>query len=218
MRWFDIGAEAEGFVAVGQFATGVFAFGQVATGVVAVGQVAFGVVAIGQGALGLVTFGMAAGGLHFCVAMVGVGGRGIGWVAPLLPSLGDPVELPPRTTFAQLTAPDPPERQSGWVEVVLAADQAEVAIYDRRVHRPDVRLDARLRRSLIERGPGEYLAQVQPDRDGWIVDRLMEIPVHRLLDPQWWLVWALQLIGMAALAILVWWLAIDPLLVALFSP
>lgn len=57
MKVFDVGAEATGFIAIGQFATGVFAFGQFATGIIAVGQLARGVFVVGQLALGVAGIG-----------------------------------------------------------------------------------------------------------------------------------------------------------------
>ena len=57
VKVFDVGAEATGFIAIGQFATGVIALGQFATGVVAVGQLARGVFVVGQLALGVAGVG-----------------------------------------------------------------------------------------------------------------------------------------------------------------
>lgn len=73
MKPFDVGLEAHGIIAVGQFATGIFAFGQVATGVVAVGQLARGLIAIGQVGIGVVAFGQLALALGYSAGMVSVG-------------------------------------------------------------------------------------------------------------------------------------------------
>lgn len=86
MRWFDVGVEAKGVIAIGQHATGVIAIGQVALGVVAVGQLARGVVVVGQLGAGLVTIGQLSLGVAWNAGMVGVGGTSPGWlVLRLLP-------------------------------------------------------------------------------------------------------------------------------------
>ncbi len=64
MKWLDIGQEARGVVAIGQFAVGGFS--------------------VGMGALGT----------YWAAAMIGVAGRGFGLVLPLLPSLGPPRRPP----------------------------------------------------------------------------------------------------------------------------
>lgn len=74
MKFFDVGQEAEGFIAIGQVATGVIAIGQVATGVIAIGQLARGVIAIGQLAVGVVAFGQGVAALTYGGGMVGIAG------------------------------------------------------------------------------------------------------------------------------------------------
>jgi hypothetical protein len=74
MKFFDAGAEAEGFIAVGQFATGFIAVGQMASGVIAIGQLARGVIVIGQLALGVLAFGQLAVSLTYGGGMVGLAG------------------------------------------------------------------------------------------------------------------------------------------------
>lgn len=86
MRWFDVGQEAEGVIAIGQQATGVIAIGQLALGVVAIGQLARGVIVIGQLGIGVVTVGQLPLGVVWSAGMVGVGGTSPGWlVLSLLP-------------------------------------------------------------------------------------------------------------------------------------
>lgn len=86
MRWFDVGVEAEGVIAIGQRATGVIAIGQVALGVVAIGQLARGFLVVGQLGIGLVTLGQLSAGVVWSAGMVGVGGTSPGWlVLPLYP-------------------------------------------------------------------------------------------------------------------------------------
>lgn len=74
MKFFDAGAEAEGFIAVGQFATGVIAIGQMASGVIAIGQLARGAIVIGQLALGVLAFGQLAVSLTYGGGMLGLVG------------------------------------------------------------------------------------------------------------------------------------------------
>lgn len=99
LRWFDVGEEAQGVIAIGARATGVIAIGQLATGVIAIGQVARGVFCVGQLAAGMVVLGQLSFGVTFNAAMLGVGGTSPGWfVLPLfdrrrgpLAQLGEPV-------------------------------------------------------------------------------------------------------------------------------
>ena len=51
-------------------------------------------VAVGQGAIGVVAVGMGSVGLVWSLGMIGVGGRGFGFVLPLVPSLGPRVAAP----------------------------------------------------------------------------------------------------------------------------
>lgn len=74
MKFFDVGQEAEGFIAFGQQATGVIAVGQLATGVIAIGQLARGFVVIGQLAVGVLAFGQLAVSLLWGGGMVGLAG------------------------------------------------------------------------------------------------------------------------------------------------
>lgn len=84
MRWFDVGQEATGVIAVGQLATGVIAIGQMATGVVAVGQLARGVFVVGQLSLGVAAVGQVGFGVGWVGGLVGIGGRaGFGFVLGL---------------------------------------------------------------------------------------------------------------------------------------
>ncbi len=74
MKFFDVGVEAHGVIAIGQLATGVFAFGQMALGVVAIGQLSRGIIAVGQLSLGFGALGQLAVSPAFAAGMVGVGG------------------------------------------------------------------------------------------------------------------------------------------------
>jgi hypothetical protein len=72
MRLLSVGSDDLGVFAVGQRATGIFAFGQLATGVVAVGQLATGVIAVGQLARGVIVVGQLAIGVA-CLGQLSVG-------------------------------------------------------------------------------------------------------------------------------------------------
>ncbi len=204
MRFFDIGQEANGFIAVGQIATGVFAFGQVATGVVAVGQGARGVIAVGQGAIGVVAVGMGAVGLIHSVAMLGIGGRGLGGVLPLTPSLGVPYQLP-RLGVSE---------RGGWARATLRRDEDGRARLQASGLR-EVRLQARLRAAAdaqLATGEPEVFARLVPDGESMTAVELLQVPRSRLGSPRWWVIWALQSLGMVAVAALIWVVCLLPLL------
>lgn len=206
MRFFDMGQEANGFIAVGQIATGVFAFGQMATGVVAVGQVARGVFVVGQGAIGVVCLGMGSAGLAVSVGMVGVGGRGLGLVLPLTPSLGPSYALPELVSPATLSA----EKDEGWVRATVVPEPPHLELPGQ-----PLRLDARWRQALAAfsaSGRREVLARVQRRGGDLIAVELMAVPSSRLRSPRWWLIWLLQCAGLVALAGVVLGVALLPIL------
>lgn len=139
MKIFDAGAEAHGFIAVGQIATGFIAIGQMATGVIAIGQLARGVIAIGQLGFGFIGWGQAGVGLFHAVGMVGIGGRrGIGGVVQLVPTLGRPRVPPEATSLPAVSA-----GAQGWVPLDLARDQLGLGLYDRGQRLP-IKLDRRV--------------------------------------------------------------------------
>ncbi|MEQ1507431.1 MAG: hypothetical protein ABMB14_34700 [Myxococcota bacterium] len=215
MRWVDIGADARGFVAIGQFATGVFAFGQVAWGLVAVGQIAFGGLAIGQVAVGGVSIGLVGVGMQFTAGMIGIGGRGRGWILRLLPSLGRRRVPTGISTVAAIRASGRP----GWVRLHLVPrSNAAVAVFDGTTHAADIRLDARVRRAGLAAAPGDVWAELRPSVDGWVANRLIAVPRPRTLEPRWWFVWGAQLMGLLLLAAIVWWAVGEVLLGAWFGP
>jgi hypothetical protein len=74
MRWFEVGVQPVGFIAIGALPTGVIALGQGATGVVAVGQLARGVFAVGQLSMGVFALGQLALGAAWAGGQVAVGG------------------------------------------------------------------------------------------------------------------------------------------------
>ena len=109
IKWFDVGQEAVGFVAIGQVATGVIAIGQGATGFIAIGQLARGVFVVGQLAYGIVVIGQLAFGVTLGGGMVGLAARKwFGWILPLLPGPARPW-------------PEPQARWSWWRLLLLAA-------------------------------------------------------------------------------------------------
>lgn len=125
MRWFSTDPEQPGVFAVGQLAQGIFALGQMATGVIAIGQLARGVIAVGQGAVGFVAIGQGALGIFYGIGMVGVVGRGRGWVLKLLPEVRveRPVipTVPPPRALASLQS----DGDHGWVEMKVHRGELE---------------------------------------------------------------------------------------------
>ncbi len=109
IKWFDVGQEAVGVIAIGQIATGVIAIGQAATGFVAVGQLARGVLVVGQLANGIVTIGQLAVGVAKVGGMFGIGAdKWFGWVLPLAPARSH-------------AWPEPQQRWSWWRVLLLLA-------------------------------------------------------------------------------------------------
>jgi hypothetical protein len=200
VKLFDVAQEAHGVIAVGQIATGVVAVGQVATGIIAVGQGARGVIAVGQGAIGLVAVGMGAVGL-FWAAGLGLGGRGIGGILPLVPALSAPVALPATATWDSITATG-----GGWMKVTVGEADGEVVLLSGGGALP-ARIDARLHRAA-KGAIGETL--LAGFREGGVCDRLMTLPVSRLRQPRWWGIWAAQVLGLLAVAAAVVGIAIWP--------
>ncbi len=91
MKFFDVGIEAHGVIAIGQFATGIIAIGQVAVGVVALGQLSRGVFVVGQLAAGVATLGQVTIGIARAIGMIAVGGRASGLLSvSAAPRPGDP--------------------------------------------------------------------------------------------------------------------------------
>jgi hypothetical protein len=213
MRWLDIGWQAHGVVAIGQFATGFIAIGQVAWGFVAIGQAAFGWLAFGQVAVGGASVGMVGVGLSFTAAMIGVGGRGVGFVLPVLPSLGDRKSPEGVKPLADLPA------HGGWTRLhVVPRSEGRVAWFEgyRRVE--GLRVDARSRRAALAAAPGDVWAHLRPSRHGWVADKLVRVEPPRWTRPRWWLQWGAQLMALMILSAAVWWLVAVPVIEALRTP
>ena len=205
-------------IAIGQVATGFIAVGQVATGVIAVGQVARGFIAIGQGAIGVVAVGMGSVGLVYAVGMVGVGGRGLGLVLPLVPSLGPRFAVPATEPAARLLGGA--DRAGSIQATLVAGDDGPVLRAQGR--RLPVRFDARLRRAVqaavVEPGGRAVYAHLALGESGWVCDTLIDVPEVRWRRPGWWLVWGVQLALLAIAAVVFWMLAGIPVVQALFNP
>jgi hypothetical protein len=176
IQWVSVGQEARGVIAIGQVATGVFALGQMATGVIAIGQVARGFVAIGQGAVGVVAVGMGSVGLIYSVGMIGVGGRGLGLIVPLVPSFGPRLAVPPTVPAQRLLAR---AEGAGHVRATLGRD-ATGPVLRADGRSLDVRFDARLRHA-IEASPGDrpVYAHLRRSGEGWVCDELIDVPETR---------------------------------------
>jgi len=124
VRLFSTDPDDPGVFAVGQLAYGVFALGQMATGVVAIGQLARGVIAIGQGAIGIVAIGQGAVGVAYGIGMIGLVGRGLGIVVPVLPKVrivrSKPPKVSPIVELGDLEAAGP---DGAWVRMSLDDEQ-----------------------------------------------------------------------------------------------
>lgn len=209
IRWISVGDEAEGVIAFGQVATGVIAVGQMATGVIAIGQLARGFVAIGQGAVGLFALGQGAVGVYGAIGMIGVGGRGFGIVLPTIPSPGERRVLPNETAWAGV------RKTGGWRSLEYAG---EWTFLDE--GKPvEARLDARLLRAVNALPTGTRLhAWLRSDDGNLVIERLMQRPKGRLTNPNWWAIWAVQLLAMIGTVVFFWLVTGIPVVHALFDP
>jgi hypothetical protein len=207
MEFLSVGQSANGFIAIGQEAVGVIAIGQVATGVVAIGQGARGVFAVGMLSCGVVSVGMLSFGLVGCIAMIGAGGTGLGGVLPLCPKIPARAKLPGQSTREPLEA----GRSQGWIAVdVQQTSRGFALMHEGRA------LAAQIAPSMIS-ACGEavaagkrVLAYVRPTERGPEVARLMRIPAWRPLTPLWLGTSAAQLVGLAILSAIYFWVGLVP--------
>ena len=137
MRFFDVGAQAYGVIAIGQEATGFFALGQIANGYVlaigqsafgfiAIGQIARGVFVVGQLAIGVFTLGQLAIGLHTCCAQLGLAGRrGIGAVLPIWPKAKKETS-PEQPLVISRDVLEAREVEEGWIDAEVDSRGREV--------------------------------------------------------------------------------------------
>lgn len=232
MKLFDIGPEAHGFIAVGQFATGVFAFGQLATGVVAIGQLARGVVVVGQLAIGVFVVGQLGIGLLGSVAMIGIAGR---WAKGLVwpvwgPSKDVKPELPAVTPLGGIVSG---VRSEGWIRARLVPRRGEVLVehdgqmldvtLSQDVARPARELVAEARSKVLLRVRAEE--RIEPGETGYreapATERVLVATAVRAVPPPFWadkrfwlrLLWRVPIL--AALAAAVWLAVIRDLLAIL---
>ena len=182
MKFFDVGGHATGFIAIGQLARGV----------IAVGQLGVGLIGWGQGGVGI---------MH-AVGMLGVGGRGLGIVLPLVPSLGR-ARVPPQTTSLQLVHAT---GQAGWLSTWIAADSWGLGLYEGTVRLP-IKLDRRVLRKaseLSQQGPFPVFASVQRVGQTLVCDRIVYEPVRPYKKRSWWILGAVQLCGLLVLGAIYW--------------
>jgi hypothetical protein len=214
MRFFDTGEMATGFIAVGQHATGVIAIGQHATGIIAIGQVARGCFTIGQLAFGFIGWGQVGFGLVHAVGMLGAGGRGLGIVLPLTPSLGKKRVVPSTVTYADIMHGNP-----GWLELDVAHDtQGVLGLYA-----DGQRLPAKFDRK-IARGVSQFAANaaqhvwchLQREGQALICTRVVYVPPRPYMDQKWYFWGAMQFLALIGLAV-AWWIFVGGDLLKLFE-
>jgi hypothetical protein len=209
----DVGQSATGFIAIGQEATGFFALGQIATGVIAIGQVARGFFVIGQVGFGLTSVGMGSAGLIFSVGMLGVGGRGVGFILPLVPRLRDPRELPNTVTYEELASR---REEDGWLDVTVEPEPDQSIVFHADGRPLPMKLDARLRRPLHAAAIGtphkRMYAFARRIGDSVIVERVMEVPESRIKSSRWWGIWAAQVALLFVTTVVFWYLCARPVL------
>lgn len=209
IRWIAVGDQAEGVFALGQVATGVIAIGQMATGVIAIGQLARGFIAVGQGAVGLFALGQGAVGVYGAIGMVGVGGRGFGIVLPTIPSPGERRSLPAETPWNGV------RKAGGWRSLHYAGEWS----FTDNGKPVEAKVDVRLLRALNELPSGSRIhAYLRAEDGGLVIERLMKAPTSRLMEPGWWAIWAIQLLGLCFSVAVFWMVSGIPVVHALFDP
>ncbi len=217
MKFFDVGQEAHGVIAIGQVATGVFAFGQMATGVVAVGQLARGVFVVGQLAVGFFCIGQLAIGVLGAVGMIGVAGRWAkGLVFPILPPAkkDGATPLPPLTPLERIVA-----GASGWIRARLEPRGEAVAVLHdgtpvtvemegtvlasaraaAQSGWPHVLLMLRSATRMAETSDVGYRDRAPTERV-LVADGIEPLPRPPWSEPRFWLITGLRLLGVAILS------------------
>jgi hypothetical protein len=213
MEFISVGQHAVGFIAIGQEARGVFAFGQVATGVVAIGQLARGVFTLGQLAFGFIGWGQVGFGVLHAVGMLGAGGRGLGIVLPLVPSVGKQREAPQTIELVQALAGEP-----GWIEAELFYDEHGLGLAARG-HRLPVKFDRRLQggaNGLTVHGPRTVWAFLRRIGPGIVCERLVHAPPRPFEKPGFYVLAAAQFVGLVILAT-TWWAVVGTELMAILN-
>jgi hypothetical protein len=206
VRLIDVGHEATGFFAFGQFATGFIAVGQVATGVIAIGQVARGCVAIGQVAFGLFfSAGMLAGGVLHTSGMIGIGGRrGIGGILQLIPTVGKPRVAPPTTTFEAVA-----RSGEGWVEAVCAMDTTGMPALLVGEKPLPTKIDRKAAGAVLGLAPtrGAVRARIETVEGQLVCTRLVYVPEPPYRKKSFPILAAVQLVGFVFLCA-AWWIVV----------
>jgi hypothetical protein len=204
MEFISVGEHAVGFIAIGQEARGFFALGQVATGVIAVGQLARGVFTLGQVAFGFIGWGQVGFGILHAAGMMGAGGRGLGIILPLVPSVGRR-RVPPETI--------PIERalagESGWIEADLFYDEHGLGLASAG-RRLAVKFDRRLQGGanvLTVHGPKMVWAFLRRAGNLVVCERLAHAPPRPYERPGFYTWGAIQFVGLIALAT-AWWVLV----------
>ena len=198
MKFFDIGQEANGFIAIGQIATGFIAIGQMATGVIAIGQVARGFFAVGMLAIGLFSIGMLPFGVFGGMAMLGASGLGgKGGMLPLMP-------FPAMKAF-DLMKPDQifGGRNSGFVRGRLVLDGAGA---------PRLEAEGRVTEAIVALGlthaartaaasaKSDVVAYIAPQVDGrFVIERRIGVPAGLNSVPLRILLRGLALVALAGI-------------------
>jgi hypothetical protein len=201
MDFISVGQHAQGFIAIGQEAKGVFALGQMATGVVAIGQVAKGCFTLGQVAFGFIGWGQVGFGLLHAVGMFGVGGRGLGIVIPLVPSVGR-ARVPPETIDVGRALRGEP----GWVEADLFFDTHGLGLANNG-HRLPVKFDRRIRgaaEQLTVHGTKRVWAYLRGMSGIVVCERIAHAPPRPYERPGFYGLAAVQFVGLVIMAT-VWW-------------
>jgi hypothetical protein len=204
------GGDEVGFFAFGQVATGVIAFGQMATGVIAVGQLARGVVAVGQLAVGVWAIGQGAVGVGWAAGLA-LGGNGK-YCLSLVPRLEPLRDYPPCTTFEAVSR----GWGDGWVNAQLNVEQDRtVSLYEGGLRLP-VKVACRLLPrafASLERGEGGHvLAHVRYMGHALVCDRLMSVPIPTPERPGFYAGLAFRMTVLVGMAVLVWAVALHPVL------
>jgi hypothetical protein len=133
--------------------------------------------------------------------MLGVGGRGLGIVLPLVPSLGRARVGPHTVPLGVVQAGQP-----GWVSAWLAADAYGLGLYEGNARLP-VKLDRRVLcrgQELVQQGPTAVFASVQRQGHVLVCDRLVFEPPRPYKKQSWWVIGALQLLGLLVLGAVYW--------------
>lgn len=218
MRFFDVGQEANGFIAVGQVATGFIAIGQLATGVIAIGQVARGVFCVGMGSFGLFSIGMTTIGVVSGAGMIGISGvysRGV--VFSLFPFLPRRRKVPPSSDYEAVSRGRVTE---GWVEAEIARGPDGKPALKRRGEAVPARFVVELTRAAESAAENDtrVFAHLVWRGQELVCDRLHERPTSPLLSPALLVVSAARVVALVAVVIAFYELVGMPIIESVAGP